>query len=33
MKNLVKNKKKLLWNVQKGFDFETDKANGHFKMD
>ena len=28
MKNLLK----LIWNVQKGFDFETDKTNAHFKI-
>ena len=33
MKNLVKNHKKLIWNIQNGFDFETDKANDCFKMD
>ena len=33
MKNLVKNNKKLKWNAQKRFDFETDKATAHFKMD
>ena len=32
MKNLVKNHPKLIWNLQKGFDFETDKTNAHFKM-
>ena len=32
MQNLVKNHQKLIWNLQKGFDFETDKANTHFKM-
>ena len=32
MKNIVKNHQKLIWNVQKGFDFETDKVKAHFKM-